>query len=185
MEYNLLLDKLPQITPSGLKIRTDFRECIKFEILMQDNNISEKEKINLALNLFYYDYIDNVEEALNDILWFYSCNSKKENKQGKESNNKQIYSYVFDDKYIYSAFMQQYNIDLNKGYIHWWKFKALFQGLNENTQIVKIMGYRSMDISKIKDKEEKARYKKLQTIYALPDMRTTEQKESDFGKAFW
>lgn len=82
--------------------------------------------------------------------------------------------------------MQQYNIDLNKiKYMHWWKFKALFEGLNENTQIVKIMGYRAMDITKIKDKEEKARYKKLKRMYQLPDMRSIEQKEADFGRAFW
>ena len=33
--------------------------------------------------------------------------------------------------------------------------------------------------------EKKARYKKLKKLYALPDMRTQEEKEADFGKAFW
>lgn len=187
--YNLLLDKLPQYTPSGLKIRTDFRESIKFELLMQDNNVKDKDKVALALNL-YYDKIENVEQALKDITWFYSCNikneEKEENKKESTDNNKQIYSYEFDDKYIYSAFKEQYNIDLNSiKYLHWWKFKALMGNLSENTQFVKIMGYRAIDLSKIKDKEEKARYKKLKKMYALPDMRTTEQKEADFGKAFW
>lgn len=187
--YNLLLDKLPQYTPSGLKIRTDFRESIKFELLMQDNNVKERDKVALALNL-YYNEIENIEQALKDITWFYSCNNKNEEKEEykKEStsNNKQIYSYEFDDKYIYSAFKEQYNIDLNSiRYLHWWKFKALMGNLSESTQFVKIMGYRAIDLSKIKDKEEKARYKKLKKIYALPDMRTTEQKEADFGKAFW
>ena len=82
--------------------------------------------------------------------------------------------------------MQQYKIDLNSiEYMHWWKFKALFEGLTENTQIVKIMGYRAMDLSKIKDKEEKKRYKKLQREYALPDDRTEEEKERDFADALW
>ena len=82
--------------------------------------------------------------------------------------------------------MEQYKIDLNNiKYLHWWKFKALFNSLNKNTHFVEIMGYRAMDLSKIKDKEEKKRYKRLQKIYALPDMRTEEQKEADFGKAFW
>ena len=188
--YNLLLNKLPQYTPSGLKIRTDFRESIKFELLMQDNSINENEKIQLALNL-YYDEIIDVEQALKDIIWFYSCNLNNENvgnnKDNKNTgNNKQIYSYEFDDRYIYSAFKEQYNIDLNSiRYLHWWKFKALLDNLNENTQFVKIMGYRAIDLSKIKDKEEKARYKKLKKLYSLPDMRTIEQKEADFGKAFW
>ena len=81
--------------------------------------------------------------------------------------------------------MQQYGIDLQDiEYLHWWKFKALFNGLAENTQFVKIMGYRAMDISKIKDKKEKKRYRELQRLYALPDMRTEEEKEYDFAEAF-
>ena len=43
MYYNLILDRLPNITPNGLKIRTDFRESIKFELLMQNSNIEEKD----------------------------------------------------------------------------------------------------------------------------------------------
>jgi hypothetical protein len=31
MDKNILLDKLPQYTKNGLKLRTDFRESIKFE----------------------------------------------------------------------------------------------------------------------------------------------------------
>lgn len=187
MEYNLLLDKLPQYTPSGLKIRTDFRESIKFEILMQDNKMKEEQKIQLVLNLYYYNEIKDIEKALKGIIWFYSCNeNKKNNTKIANKENKQIYSYVFDDNYIYSAFMQQYNIDLNRiKYLHWWKFKTLLKGLGDNTEFVKIMGYRAIDLSKIKDKEEKVRYKKLKKLYALPDMRTTEQKEVDFGRAFW
>ena len=191
MNKNLLLDRLPQYTNSGLKLRTDFRESIKFELLMQDTKLDEQTKITQALKLYYLDIskIQNLKEAVEDILWFYSCGRKQqkvdENKS-EEKNNKQIYSYEFDDEYIYSAFMEQYKIDLNSiKYLHWWKFKALLNSLNENTQFVKIMGYRSIDLSKIKDKDMKANYKKLKKQYALPDMRTTEQKEVDFGKAFW
>lgn len=194
MNKNILLDKLPQYTSNGLKIRTDFRESIKFELLMQDNKIDEQTKIIQALKLYYYDLskITDIKQAINDILWFYACGKQNmnvdKNKKKKENteNNKQIYSYEFDDEYIYSAFMEIYKIDLNSiKYLHWWKFKALMNSLSENTQFVKIIGYRAIDLSKIKDKDMKLNYKKLKKQYALPDMRTTEQKEADFGKAFW
>jgi len=186
MNINILLDKLPKYTSEGLKIRTDFKESIKFELLMQDNKISEVDKLAIALNLYYYEVPKNVEKAIQDMLWFYRCGKEIKTSQNKEENKqKQIYSYEFDAEYIYSSFMEQYKIDLNTSHMHWWKFKALFEGLNENTQIVKIMGYRAIDLGKIKDKEEKARYKKLKKLYALPDMRTQEEKEADFGKAFW
>ena len=47
------------------------------------------------------------------------------------------------------------------------------------------MGYRAMNLSKIKDKDTKANYKRLQQIYALPDMRSEEEKESDFANELW
>lgn len=182
----LLLDKLPTHTPTGLKIRTDFRESIKFELLMQDNRINDNEKIPMALNLYYYEVPNDIVKAIEDMLWFYRCGKEIKTSQKETSEAKQIYSYEFDDELIYSAFKDQYNIDLNSiKYLHWWKFKAMFEGLKQDNKIVEIMGYRAIDLGKIKDKEEKARYKKLKKIYALPDMRTQEQKEADFGKAFW
>lgn len=191
MNKNVLLDRLPQYTPNGFKIRTDFRESIKFELLMQDNKITEKEKIMLTLKLYYYDIskIKDIKLAIDEILWFYRCGKEiQEQKKSKkeEARIEQIYSYEFDDEYIYGAFIEQYKINLNSiKYLHWWKFKALFNCLNENTQFVKIMGYRAMDLSKIKDKDMKKHYKKMQTIYALPDMRNEEEKEEDFANALW
>lgn len=194
MNKNILLDELPQFTESGLEIRTDFRESIKFELLMQDKNLSEKVKIMQALQLYYYDVnkITDIKKAIEEILWFYRCgkieknDSKSSNNEEKQENTKQIYSYEFDDEYIFSAFMEQYGVDLNEiEYMHWWKFKSLLNSLNENTQFVKIMGYRNMNIAKIKDKDMKSHYKKMQELYKLPDMRTDEEKESDFANELW
>lgn len=191
MYCNLILNRLPQYTPSRLKIRTDFRESIKFELLMQDNKLNEEEKVKLALNLYYnLNDITDIKKAVEDIIWFYKGGKKEiENvdKEVKKSNNKekQIYSYEFDAEYIYSAFMEQYHIDLNSTkYLHWWKFKALFNSLNEDVLFCKIMGYRAINLNKIKDKEMKKHYKKLKEFYKLPDMRSEEEKENDFAEAF-
>lgn len=194
MNKNILLDRLPQHTLNGFRIRTDFRESIKFELLMQDDSINDKDKIGLALNLYYYNVkeIKDIKQAVDDILWFYRCGkdlkniSSNEEKTSEDSNKtKQIYSYEFDDEYIYSAFMEQYKIDLNSiKYLHWWKFRALLNSLNENVLFSKILGYREINLSKIKDKEMRNFYKKMKKIYALPDMRTEEEKENDFAEAF-
>ena len=180
---NLLLDDIDYIVQNRVKIpfNTDFRGCILFELLMQDNLIRDEIKIQ--------ELIKDIKQAIDDILWFYKMDKeenvdKKSKKEEKET--KQIYSYEFDNELIYDAYMDQYKINLQRiPYLHWWEFRAMFDGLKEDNKIVEIMGYRAMDISKIKDKEEKKYYKKLQQQYSLPDMRTTEQKEADFGKAFW
>lgn len=184
---NLLLDKLPK-EHEGIKIDTNFRNFILFELLMQDNEIGIDEKVRITLDLFFDNEVEDIEKAINCILWFYKCGKEEKKTTSNTTNkkNKQIYSFEYDDEYIYSAFLQQYNINLNSiKYLHWWEFKALFQCLGEDCLFVQIMSYRAIDLSKIKDKSEKDRYRKLQKTYALPDMRTEEQKERDFGNAFW
>lgn len=185
MLSNILLDKFNNITPNGYTINTDFRQGIKFELLMQDNKIDNKEKIILALNLFYADITD-YQQQLEDIVWFYSKGKNIEKQQETKINSKQIFSYEYDSDYIFSAFLEQYNIDLNNiNYLHWWKFRALFNGLSEKTKLMEIMSYRAIDLSKISDEKERKRYAKLKEIYKLPDMRTEREKESDFGNALW
>lgn len=184
---NLIVDKLPT-DYEGLKINTNFRSFILFELLMQDNSLKNEEKIVLALRLFYNEPIEEPKKAINGILWFYRCGEelKESAEKSKNKSKKQIYSYEYDAKYIYSAFLDQYGIDLNEiEYLHWFKFKALFEGLKSDNKICEIMGYRAIDLNKIKDKEQKKKYKQLQRQWALPDNRTIEEKEQDFANSLW
>lgn len=183
---NILIDKLPK-EYEGLKIETNFRSFVLFELLMQDRKVSDEDKIALAINLFYKEMPQDIEKAIKGIIWFYGRgDSEKKNKKGEKKSKERIYSYEHDADAIYSAFLSQYGIDLNEiEYLHWWKFKSLFEGLNEQNRICEIMGYRSIDLNKIKDKEQKQKYKKLKMKYALPDERSEEEKEKDFAEAFW
>lgn len=190
---NILLDKL-QTSFNGLKIKTDFRLFILFELLMQDKEIGHEDKIALALNLFFDEPPQDFKKAIEGILYFYTKGKsqkedKKENEKIKkkdEKRQKKIYSYEHDADLIYVAFLDQYGIDLNDiEYLHWFKFKAMFEGLKSDNKIVEVMGYRAIDLDKIKDKEERKRYRKLQKEWALPDDRTEEEKERDFADAFW
>ena len=172
-------------------INTDFRNAIMFELLMQDNSIkSKKSKILNALKIFYNDLskITSFDDAINTILDFYTIEKQeKTSKKSKENTDKKIiFSYEYDAEYIYSAFLEQYNINLQQiEYLHWWEFKALFNSLSEKTKFMKIVEYRTVNLAKIKDKDKKKFYKEMKKIYALPDMRSEEEKESDFADALW
>lgn len=183
---NILVDKLP-MDYEGLKINTNFRSFILFELLMQDKGLTAEEKMFLALKLFYEEPPKDIKKAVEGILWFYSGGEQdKKVDTGGKKPKKAIYSYEHDAKLIYSAFWHDYRLDLNEvDYLHWFKFKSLFEGLNEENKICKYMEYRAVDLSKIKDKEEKKRYKKLKRACALPDERTEAEKEKDFAEAFW
>ena len=166
---SLLIHKLPTEV-EGMLINTDYKVSILFELLMQDKKVPKQFKLIKALQMYYPEFnkINNYEKAIQNMLWFYQCGKELANSNEKnENNNKcnQIYSYEFDDKYIYSAFLQQYKIDLQEiEYMHWWKFKSLFDGLNEDAEIVKIIGYRSVNLSQIKDIERRNYYKKMKFL---------------------
>lgn len=182
---NILVDLVPttvNIDNKEYEINSDFRTSILFELLMQDGTIEEDDKILMALQLYYPDIPESIKKAIEQMLWFYRCgkdvSSSKGN--GKSKGVTKIYSFEYDDDYIYSAFLDQYNIDLQDiEYLHWWKFKAMFKALKDDNMIVKIMGYRSMDLSKVKDKEQKAYYKRMQKLYEIPISRDEQNKLDD------
>lgn len=175
---NMLIDVLPskvEINGRMYKIRTNFRTSILFEQLMQDDNIDDFERAIKAIKLYFFKPIreEYLEEALNKIFWFYSGGKEElitDNKSNNNSSNERLYDYDYDDDYIYSAFLDQYNIDLQKiKYLHWWEFKAMFKSLNENHKISEIMKYRGINLKDIKDDEEKKFYKKMKEVYKLPN----------------
>lgn len=138
------------------RINVDFRNMISFENILQDKSVSKTEKIEYGLRHFYPAFfsLENYQkllynpqlykEACDKLIWFYKCGRddyhRMENGKG---SNKQIYSYNYDDEYIYGAFYEQYGIDLSYDIVHWWKFKALLKSLKDDTEFVKIKGYRA------------------------------------------
>lgn len=179
---NILVDLLPSIVEINNKkydINSDFRTSILFELLMQDNSTGEEERILMALQLYYPVIPEDVNLGIEKMLWFYRCGKDITKSKGKNKGKSvtQIYSFEHDDGYIYAAFMEQYNIDLQDiEYLHWWKFKAMFNSLSEECLFSKIMGYRSMELSKIKDKEQKAYYKRMKELYKIPISKDEEIK---------
>lgn len=176
---NLLVDELPEtveIDGQEYEINTDFRVGILFETMMQDRTLSTEERVLLALNLYYPNPPENVVQAFLNILWFYKCGKEKmeeivkgdDDTEGGEEGAKIAYSFEHDDAYIYAAFLQKYGIDLTTTDMHWWKFRALFRALPDDTPIIKIMGYRVAKITDKMSKGEKAYLRKMKKIYRLP-----------------
>ena len=185
---NILIDLLPsEITIEGdrYSINTDFRIGILFEELMQSDEFTDEDKGYMALDLYYEEKPFNLEVAVKQMLWFYKCGKEdKESIGGDSVNQGAIYSFTHDDDYIYSAFLDQYGIDLQDiEDLHWWKFKAMFKSLKEDNKISKIMGYRSIAINNDMSDGDKKFYKEMKEIYSLPDNRSEQEKQDDFDNA--
>lgn len=187
----ILESKLPtSVLIHGVEypIRSNFRTMIKFEELMQDPDVTDQDKVWLALRLFYPEIPDDIEQAVEQLLWFYRCDKRdnlftKKAKKRKAKRAARIYDFELDDDYIYAAFMAQYHLDLHKvRYLHWWKFRAMFNSLSDDMQISKIMEYRAVEIDKV-PKEKRAFYKRMKMLYALPLSRNEEERQNALENA--
>ena len=196
---NIIIDTLPLTISVGgrdLPIETNFRTGMLFELMMMSGEVPEDEKIEYAVNLYFPREFPRSaaeqREAIDGMLWFYMCGDQDKREPAangsggdKPSIIKRIYDYEIDAPMIYAAFLSQYGIDLQDiEYLHWWKFVAMFMALHENEKIVEIMGYRSIDLAKIKNRKEREHYAALQGKYRLPDNRSTEEKAAAAGAVF-
>ena len=186
---SIIIDRLPEtvvIGDSEYEINTDFRVSILFQMMMEDKELSNADKAKTALDLYYPEPIprEHQTEALAQAFLFFKCGEENEEKgaSGTGEGTQAIYSYEHDSHYIFAAFMEQYGIDLTEEDLHWWKFKALFTSLSDDTKFNKIMSYRAVKISSEMSKKEQKFYRRMKLLYALPDERSEEEKESEFAE---
>lgn len=165
---NFWAEPLPDtVTIEGQQypIYTDFRRWIKCGILLEkiDNPVVLSAKL---LSLCYPALPPSFEGAMKGLISFYVGNEEKDMKRDG-SNSKRIYSFETDGDLIYAAFYSQYGIDLSTATLHWYQFRALFQGLDANSKFAEVMDAREINLSKISDPSRKAYYRKLKSIYRL------------------
>ncbi len=182
----IMFNKLPYfviLQGKKYKINVDFRNIISFEQKLQDKSIEDSKKIEYGLRCFYpaFFYEENYynllkqpqlyKEACNKLIWFYKCGREDYHKTNGKSkgSSKQIYSYEYDDEYIWSAFYEVYGIDLTTDKLHWWKFKAILKSLPDTTEFMKIQSYRVYE-----GKDENI--KNLKEYWELPKPVTEQQR---------
>lgn len=161
------------------EMHTDFREWMRFEMLMLDEDILPDERASLLFKLIF-PVVPPDPELGSFLIWFYSCGRKpnkvKSRKASKHKNNAAIYSFEFDDGYIYAAFKEVYGIDLMEiEYMHWWQFKALFKGLH-GCKFCDIMSCRSEEITDKTPQWKKAHLQECKQLYAIPKSLSEQQK---------
>lgn len=170
MLYEKYPDKI-KINSAEYAVETDFRLMMRFELCVQKN---ERNIIPEILAEFYrYNIPPDIDAAVNGMIRFYLCGEEPPQTSGNDPKQAPRRCYAFDEdaRYIIAAFRQQYGIGLVDAKMHWFEFSALFAGLTDCTEFVKIMQYRCTDVSKIKNPAEKQRIKRLRQRYALAENR--------------
>lgn len=169
-----MLDTLPDEW-NGYSIETDFRIGLQISQLLYDSDYTEFERITGCINLLYYDIPENIEIALQGLTWFMNG----WNHDCLESNdNIRCVDFDIDQWRIYSAFLNQYHIDLSIEEMHWWKFMGLLTSLNE-CAYTQVAGIRSEKIDPRLSAKEKTAKKKAKRIYAIQNREVQEDLSSE------
>ena len=180
--------KYVKVDGKEYKINTDFRVAIECNRIAEDTSIGDFERVLGIIYTLYgeegmNDY-NHYEKLLELAIKYLSC--------GKEvignNNEKPDMDFVEDMDYIEASFMSDYNIDLSKEEMHWWKFYKLINGLSNSEMgnccvLNRIRNLRNFDTKDIKDQKEKERIEKAKKQVALKKNKkenkiTKEQEES-------
>ncbi|WP_144231779.1 Gp15 family bacteriophage protein [Lactobacillus gasseri] len=155
------------------QINLAFDNVIKYLELVEDD--SENKELE-ALKLFFGnqeipldpDFIESSFKLINETITKSAYQGNSSNDWSMNIAPQHIYSYEQDADAIYSSFMMQYHIDLLKerGKMHWCVFRALFDGLGEDTPIQRIIELRQKNLADVPD-EQRGKVMQLQQYYAL------------------
>lgn len=190
---NLFYEEYPkalEVHGEFYPIITDFREYIRLLDMLKCKELNEIQRIMILGEYFLTD-ISIDQEAIHALTGFVTMDlkekennsdSEEEGEGQEETEKKNLFSYEIDYPYILSGFLRDYGIDLETvEYLHWWKFRMLFDGLSDDTEIKQRIMYRGINLSDIKNRDERKRILKIQRSIQLP---AEELTDYEIGHAF-
>jgi len=167
------------VSGSSFKIKTDFHYWIRFIQMLNEKVFYED------FDFLYKEGIPEDRKSGFESLKAFAF-PKRELPRSTESENPDLisYSYTLDADLIYSAFMQQYGIDLVDSSMHWYKFQALFNGLRE-CKFTDVVGYRLYEVKGKETAYDKQMLKMRKAWEILPELTEEDKKRiDDFNKLF-
>ena len=153
-------------------LNTDFRLWLRF---MRELKEAARTQSDLIVN---YLFKDDFPEEINIKQLADWAQPKQELPRDLGSESDVIaFDFDIDADLIYSAFVQQYGIDLLEADMHWYKFLALMRGINDSTKLGKIIGYRTYEKS---DKKYDDQMNLLRRMWEItPPITPEEQADID------
>lgn len=170
---------------NGIEYELDmsFDNILRLFDLLEDKSLNDIEKVETGLLMLIDNKLDDYdiqEKAKIFIEIFKSAIGAEKEEQPVDldgnpmpvasKENKKVYDLAQDAEYIYASFMSDYNIDLfeQQGKLHWYKFKALLNGLTDKSKFMRVVDIRQAEMPKGKGmQKEREQLRKLKEHYAL------------------
>lgn len=164
---DLSRDTLPSallVNDEVFPVDTSFRKWIAFEQMLREG---------IAWEGVFADRVPSSPEWVGAALEF--LQSRNATPRGSSQSSARAIDLVLDGDYITAAFQQAYGIDLTSCDMHWHRFKALLNGLPEDTMLSRIMSYRTYEARKV---DREAEMRRLREEWALPDPEAENAKQA-------
>ena len=151
------------------EVRTSFRVWIEFERALREERMAWR-------GVFADEQPEGAEwvEAAIEFLRSPNETPRAERRVGPREID-------LDGELIVAAFRQTYGIDLTATDMHWHLFKALLNGVPDDTRLAQVMGVRGY-VTPPKERDNDANMKRQQRMWALP---TVEKHEVDAAVVEW
>lgn len=191
---NPLYAELPdsvEVNGKKYKVKTDFRDWIRFADVCADYELRPEEKLVLLYEVFEDGGPRDFLKGLEALFGFFTASELPRtgrNRSGGGTKAKKgerpVFSYYYDSAYILGSFLQAYGIDLRESeYMHWYKFRCLMDALPGKSTLKERVAYRAINPNDIKDNHERGRIRKLQAELEIP-MESNALTDADIGEIF-
>lgn len=167
----------------GIRERGDFRLILDCFEVLQDAELSEKERFIACLIIFYEDInsladidkLPDIEEAIKKMNQFFNCNEPEA--FGAKTNFKAI-DWKQDSQIICAAVNNVARTEIRAlPYLHWWTFMGYYIAVGESV-LSTVVSIRSKTAKGKKLEKWEREFKKDNPQYFLIDSRTLAQKEA-------
>lgn len=155
---NLTLPKTVDIDGKTHEIRYDFRVIIEIMIMLNDADLTNEEKAEALLTMFYVDpeEITNIRAAVDEAYKFIDGNSDRRAQKGPRLTDwEQDFDFIVSpvNRVLgYECRAVEYDVENNTGGLHWWTFISAYMEIGGDCLFSQIVS--------IRDKQ--ARGKKLE-----------------------
>lgn len=172
-----LTDRFPEaVRIDGViyPINTDFRVGIRIMTAFEDPRLTGFEKQAVMCGLLFQNQPPDFGKACAAAVKFLDCGENRKDDSEEQGDEKRVYSFTKDHRYIYSAILQSHGVDLQTvDHMHWWKFCAMFADLREDSAFQSMVSLRRRANKGKLTKEEQ------RVWYELQDLLSLEEKEPD------
>ena len=187
-KLNYRINDTVEILDQAYDIYLAFDNVLRLLELINDGELNDSDKIEIGIELLLgkpleFD-IEQQYQIFNALFeqFIQVSGQVRTDRLGNplpmQDESKPNYCFKHDAEYIYASFMQAYGIDLieEQGKLHWIKFKALLDGLPEDTKFRQVLDIRLRKLPTGKGTmDERKALMVLKKTYALPGQEVDEQ----------